>query len=303
MARRTIDFKGSQQEIQKRKQTARVIAGIDTEITLDILPELDLLIPRPNQEEIELLEESILKEGLREPISVWKHEGKQIIVDGHNRYAILKRNNLPIEINIIHFEDIESVKDWMIDTQLGRRNLTDEKRAYLIGMKYEREKLPRGRKGKLDSEKRKNFPLLKENPANTSSKEIGKQNNLSDRTIRNHAVFYRGVNLLSKQMKDDLLEGNIKISKGNLKTIAQHASQIRTPIENLQEVKSIVDRFTISGKTNQPAVPEVHQLQEELLQKVKQIYQKSASMPDFDRNQILETLGSWVKLEQEKLSK
>lgn len=299
MPRRTIDFKGSQQEIQKRKETARVIAGIDTEITLDILPELDALIPRPNNEEIALLEESILKEGLREPISVWRHEGRQIIVDGHNRYAILKRNRLPIETHILHFEDIEEVKDWMIDTQLGRRNLTDEKRAYLIGMKYEREKLSQGRKGKLDSKMRKNFPQLTEIVTNVSSKNIAQQVNQSDRTVRNHAVFYRGVNLLSAKMQSDLLEGKIKISKGNLKTIAQHAGQIKSPIENLEEVKAIVRRFSLAPKSKTPAhLPK----EEEVLQGVRKLYQKATGQAPEEREKILNHIRDWTISELEKLS-
>ncbi|BDD02512.1 ParB N-terminal domain-containing protein [Persicobacter psychrovividus] len=301
MDNRTIDFNGTSEEAKKRKQIARTLAGLDTNMTLDILPELDLLIPRPSQEEVELLEESILAEGLREPISIWKHNSKQIIVDGHNRYAILKRHNLPLEVNILHFQDIEEVKDWMINTQLGRRNLTDEKRAYLIGMKYEREKKQQGRKKKLDEEKRKDFPLLEGNTSNISAKTIANQVNQSDRTIRNYASFYRGVNLLSTEMQSDLLEGNIKISKGHLKKISQHAGQIKQPIQDLEELSKTVERFTLKSAPMPKPKASRALLEKDMIAKAEQVFAQSEHLTVEERAQLLDSLSQWAQSQKEQL--
>ncbi len=301
MDNRTIDFNGTSEEAKKRKQIARTLAGLDTNMTLDILPELDLLIPSPSQEEVELLEESILAEGLREPISIWKHNSKQIIVDGHNRYAILKRHNLPLEVNILHFQDIEEVKDWMINTQLGRRNLTDEKRAYLIGMKYEREKKQQGRKKKLDEEKRKDFPHLEGNTSNISAKTIANQVNQSDRTIRNYASFYRGVNLLSTEMQSDLLEGNIKISKGHLKKISQHAGQIKQPIQDLEELSKTVERFTLKSAPMPKPKASRALLEKDMIAKAEQVFAQSEHLTVEERAQLLDSLSQWAQSQKEQL--
>ncbi|MDA3958384.1 ParB/RepB/Spo0J family partition protein [Oceanispirochaeta sp.] len=80
------------------------------------------LIPCLTKEERASLKFSIETEGQREPIIVWK--GKNIIVDGHNRYDILQNINVNIKKIDMHFEDREEVMVWMIDNQKGRRNLS-----------------------------------------------------------------------------------------------------------------------------------------------------------------------------------
>jgi len=49
------------------------------------------LIPSLTSEELILLEESIIKEGCRDPLVIWQ----DIILDGHNRYEICNRHCLP----------------------------------------------------------------------------------------------------------------------------------------------------------------------------------------------------------------
>lgn len=53
--------------------------------------EFSSLIRPLTNEEYRLLEESILRDGCREPITTWKG----IILDGHNRYRICRRWDLP----------------------------------------------------------------------------------------------------------------------------------------------------------------------------------------------------------------
>ena len=58
-------------------------------IELIIDPEFVACIPPLSQDEFEQLEENILSSGkIYNPILVWNHT----IVDGHNRYRILKRH-------------------------------------------------------------------------------------------------------------------------------------------------------------------------------------------------------------------
>lgn len=46
----------------------------------------------------------------------------------------------------MEFADRDTVIDWKIDNQLGRRNLTEEMKSYLRGTQYEREKKKQGTK-------------------------------------------------------------------------------------------------------------------------------------------------------------
>ena len=58
--------------------------------------EFEELLPVLTPEEFERLEQSVLKNGMLDPIKVWEepNTGRYIIIDGHNRYNILKKNNL-----------------------------------------------------------------------------------------------------------------------------------------------------------------------------------------------------------------
>ena len=58
--------------------------------------EFEELLPVLTPEEFVRLEQSVLKNGMLDPIKVWEepNTGRYIIIDGHNRYNILKKNNL-----------------------------------------------------------------------------------------------------------------------------------------------------------------------------------------------------------------
>ena len=98
--------------------------------------EFKKLIPPLTSEEFALLEENIVRDGCREPLCVWD----DVIVDGHNRYAICAKNNIPFHIQPLEFMSREDAQNWICANQLGRRNISDETRKYLIGKRYQMEK-------------------------------------------------------------------------------------------------------------------------------------------------------------------
>ena len=96
---------------------------------LEIKQEFFNLIPPLSQDEVQSLILSLRAEGCRQPIIVWK--GKNIIVDGHNRYAICTKLKIPFEVEGIEFKDENEVMIWMINNQFARRNLSLELRLDL----------------------------------------------------------------------------------------------------------------------------------------------------------------------------
>ena len=100
------------------------------------------LIPPPSAQELENLEESLLREGCREPIIIWD----QTIIDGHHRYEICSRLGIPFETRIMCFPSREDVISWICLNQLSRRNLSEEAYRYLIGKRYDAEKVMNQRK-------------------------------------------------------------------------------------------------------------------------------------------------------------
>ena len=83
------------------------------------------------------LEENIAKDGCREPLCVWEN----IIIDGHNRYEICTRLQIPFFVQYVDFASREESITWICATQLGRRNISEETKRYLIGKRYEMEKI------------------------------------------------------------------------------------------------------------------------------------------------------------------
>ena len=88
--------------------------------TVQINPAFKNLIPPLSKEEYEGLEQNILADGkVRDALVLWQGT----IVDGHNRYEIAEKHGLPYKITDMDFEDEDAVKLWIIDNQLGRRNI------------------------------------------------------------------------------------------------------------------------------------------------------------------------------------
>jgi 16S rRNA G966 N2-methylase RsmD len=94
---------------------------------IQVKEEFKNLIPALSAEEYVQLEANILEEGIREPIITWNG----FIIDGHNRYSIAQRFDLEYRTTSKHFASEESVKEWMILNQFGRRNLSNYQRSVL----------------------------------------------------------------------------------------------------------------------------------------------------------------------------
>ena len=82
------------------------------------------------------MEKNILQDGCREPISIWEN----LILDGHNRFEICRKHGLNYQTRTIVLHGRDEAIAWICSNQMGRRNLTEEQRHYLIGKRYEAEK-------------------------------------------------------------------------------------------------------------------------------------------------------------------
>ncbi|MDM0087456.1 MULTISPECIES: plasmid replication/partition related protein [unclassified Variovorax] len=96
--------------------------------------ELKAYIDPLTPEEYEALERSMLAEGCRDALVLWGN----VLVDGHNRYGICQKHDLPFQtVQNPRFRTIEDVHLWMIDQHLGRRSVSDFQRGVLALRKRE----------------------------------------------------------------------------------------------------------------------------------------------------------------------
>ncbi|MDZ7935830.1 MAG: hypothetical protein U5M51_12885 [Emticicia sp.] len=117
-----------------------------------ILDELRDLIPPLLETELLALKENLQKHGCKDPLKVWQTTNLTInfaenpdaqvyvLIDGHNRFQLCNELQIPFNIQIDNFESINEVRNFMIDFQLSRRNITPQQASYLRGIRYNTEK-------------------------------------------------------------------------------------------------------------------------------------------------------------------
>ena len=115
-----------------KKPTAAKSAKQINNPVIDDIKMFSTLLPPLAKDVYEALKESIRKDGLREPLTVWKWNGKRILVDGHNRLKICNRLKIPYRIHEKSFENEEEVKSWMWENQESRRNMTPYQRIEVV---------------------------------------------------------------------------------------------------------------------------------------------------------------------------
>jgi hypothetical protein len=101
---------------------------------ITVNPDLKAYIDPLTPDEHDALERSILAEGCRDALVLWG----DVLVDGHNRYGICQKHDLPFEtVQNPRFQSMEDVHLWMIDQHLGRRSVSDFQRGVLALRKRE----------------------------------------------------------------------------------------------------------------------------------------------------------------------
>ncbi len=192
-------------------------------------PGLENLIPALTNEEYGQLTANIRAEGCRDPLVVWQQGDQVVLVDGHNRFRICSEHREELIIKFGYdfkyifreFADEEAAKDWMINNQLGKRNLTEEWKSYLRGIQYRAEKQQQGRPKKDGTEKTGDG--LK------TSERLAELHKVSDKTIRRDEKF---VEVLEKitggndQLRKDILNRTVRLPKMELLSLENEDERI-----------------------------------------------------------------------------
>ena len=167
------------------------------EIIID--KEFRKLIPPLEEDEYSLLKSSIKNEGVREPLIIWKG----ILIDGHNRKEIADKLNIKYKTKEKKFKERNEVVIWIINNQLGRRNISKYDRTRLALKKEdilkpiakENLKIPTGGKRGLTLQN-----SAKSSSAIDTRKEVAKMAKVSHDTV--DKVKYIEKKADAKQKKD-----------------------------------------------------------------------------------------------------
>lgn len=207
---------------------------------LKINPEFEKLIPPLLDDEFELLESNILSEGeIFTPIFTWNG----YIIDGHHRYQILsEHSNIKYRVTEKAFNNKYEAMTWICLNQLGRRNLTDNNRRYLIGKRYEVEKEAHGSTERFvgnhtDSPKGTKCPL-EDNDTHKTRQRIADETGTTKSYVKKASQFARGVDAAEEVLpgiKGEILSGQIKKPAYEIAAIAKAPPEERRLLtENLR---------------------------------------------------------------------
>jgi hypothetical protein len=100
------------------------------------------LVPPLSRGELADLHRSLDANGCRDALVVWK--GERILGEGHNRLRYCREKGYPFSVVEKEFPDREAVKAYIVQEQLGRRNLSPAAESYLRGKRYLAEKQSHG---------------------------------------------------------------------------------------------------------------------------------------------------------------
>ena len=204
--------------------------------------EFKALIPPLSREEYKQLEENCVKEGIRDPLVVWKLPGNEILIDGHNRWEISAKH-AGIRFNVVYkeFENREAVKEWIIKNQLGRRNIPPYVRAELalklkpvIAEKAKEKQSEAGGAVRQKSDK----------AVIDTKKELAKAAGLSHDTIHKVEVIKEKAHELDPRTIEDLRRGDVSINKvySDIKAL-EHENIRQQEARELREAKKRVESF------------------------------------------------------------
>lgn len=168
---------------------------------MKVNPKFKLLIPPLSTEEYQQLEQNIVRDGCRDPLVVWM----DTLVDGHNRFEICTKHRLLFDVIEMQFENEDRAIDWIIDNQLGRRNLDPTQASILRGKQYNRLKRGNGVRGpgKLDQN----------DPASTAE-VLAVRHGVSSPTIKRDGQFAEAVEAL--EIESEVFTKTIDVPKSEV---------------------------------------------------------------------------------------
>lgn len=273
------------------------------EITvLKIDPEFRDLIPPLSREEYEELENSLLEEGCREPIHVWY----KTIIDGHNRYEICSKHNLPFKLSLHYFKNRHEAMVWICTNQLARRNVSDSVRRYLIGKRYHIEKVLGAHNASGTNQfTSKKQPVLRshndtkpffESAAGRAREKLGDEYHLCPATVSRYAFYSNAVDVVkevSPEVAKLIITGRVKVKQTDLIALSRRpVSEIKLFCNSILKdtkgaipysvTRELMPQKTINKKITLPA-------------NTGAIKEMPVYDPDAELKSLMFTIPSWVK--------
>lgn len=235
---------------------------------LKIDPELRDLLPPLTDDEYKQLEKNIVENGFDRNFPIMEWNG--YIVDGHNRYSVCQKHNIEYVVGTLAYETKEEVMEWMLDIQLGRRNLSPIQRI-AVAEKYRPiyEKQAKENQG-VRNDLKNNIP---QNIGESEKKKRAKDREVNSKLAKvanvNPETYRQAKRVLdsnNEELKERVLSGKTSISAG-YKELQDENKKVQnieiTNEEYNKEQKNTISSTQQNSQKNQVS-DEVKQICEDL---------------------------------------
>lgn len=261
-----IDIKAAISQKTQQSLNNSYISSEQIKQSIVVLEELRSFIPSPTNEELTQLEANIVKNGCKDALLLWETTQRvidkssltpdapvYILVDGHNRFKICRERGVNFNVQVMRFESLKEVKDYMIDLQLGRRNLTPQQASYFRGLRYNIEKAEKGKYDRKDhkshfetygkmadeNDKSQNETYIQSvDIEGSTSEKLAQEYKVSRATIMRDAEFAAGLDQLQPTLKQAVLNGEIKIGKTDIQKLAKR--KVKDLVDNIEELENVL---------------------------------------------------------------
>ena len=267
--------------------------------------EFEFLIQPRTESYTDELAEDIVDHGCIVPIEVCEN----YIIDGHLRYDICRKWEVPFQIKMLPFRNENEAFSYLCSQQLKRADLTREYQRYLLGRQFRADMeiathryMEEHPEHELNSYGQVSQKYVKKYEV---AEKVGVKHNLCSTTIIKYDVYARSLDEIRSIEPDvvlKILSGELRVSHENMIELA------RLPREDIRGLKQLlaetgIDRIGYSQlrhelqwkriPTGQPCPRTIRQRRKDSEAKIKQ-------MPTHDPNAELSSLGytvpSWIKI-------
>ena len=208
------------------------------------------------EEELALLRDSIKTDGCRDKVLFWKAPGNPI-VDGMTRFEICLDEEIDFDVQPIEFSTRGEAECWILQNQLGRRNLTDAQRAIALGRLYKRMKPNRADNllGGILSGKNCAVNL----PPTSTAAQIGAKFGVSGETVKRDGKLAEAVEKITPAAKTQIAGTKVENNKADLKRLADLPPKQQEKVATLigaGKAETVTEGLKIAGidkpKQDQP---------------------------------------------------
>ena len=227
--------------------------------TIYIDDKIRRLIDPLTEDEFNLLRDNIANDGeITDPLVVWEEE--DILLDGHHRIQIADEFSLPFRITYCSFPNRTAATLWILEHQLGRRNLNAKQRSYYRGKLYAQSKKARGaptgnRNAAKQSGQNVHFESKK------TADQIGEMDGVTGKTVRRDEKYADAIDTLEQDgiPREEMTGPRPVFSKTGVKALARmepeerreaadrvrsgEAPGVRAAVRQLEEERRETARF------------------------------------------------------------